>query len=83
VSALGRARSDECALKQGRFGYGLGRGASAGLWDGDGRITCFRNRSENVRDDVDISFPVLIVILLVAIGDLIKSRSPLPKTASF
>ena len=55
VSSLDRARSDGLTLRQGQFGYDLAGGANAGLWDGDGRITCFRNRLENVRNDVDIS----------------------------
>lgn len=53
--SLDRKGSDRRTLRQGQFGYGLGGDANAGFWDGGGGITCFRNRLENVRDDVDIS----------------------------
>lgn len=51
-------------LRQGLSDQDLGRDAKAGLWDGDGGITCFRKRLENVWDDLHSSCSCFFVILL-------------------
>lgn len=51
MSSLDKARREGLTLRQGLSGQDLGGDAKAGLWDGDGGITCFRNRLENVWGD--------------------------------